>query len=185
MLMAEALDGADRTDDAIRELQSAATIAPTEPVLHFELGYLYYKKAEYEQANAELRLEVKNNPGYAQSYLYLGDIAMHSNDSVTAEPLLKKALELQGDLRLAYFDLGCIYSDQRKADEALAALQRAVKLDPTQPDAHYRLARLYSQTGQKLKASQEFAKTKKLHAKAQESLIQKVSGDHPDTPRQQ
>ena len=58
----------------------------------------------------------------------------------------------------------------------LAALQHAVKLDPTQPDAHYRLARLYSQLGQKEKAAQEFAKTKELHSKTEDSLIQKVSG---------
>ena len=95
----------------------------------------------------------------------------------TAEPLLHKALQLQNEIRLAYFDLGCIYADQNKNQEAVAAFERAVKLDPTQPDAHYRLARLYTQLGQKQKAAQEFAKTKELHSKTEDSLIQKVSGD--------
>jgi Tfp pilus assembly protein PilF len=90
---------------------------------------------------------------------------------------LKKALELQKESRLAYFDLGSIYADQGRNQEALLALQRAVTLDPTQPDAHYRLARLYSALGQKEKASREFAKTKELHSKKEESLIQKVSGE--------
>ena len=56
-------------------------------------------------------------------------------------------------------------------------LQHAVKLDPTQPDAHYRLARLYTLLGQKEKAAQEFAKTKELHSKTADSLIEKVSGE--------
>ncbi len=56
-------------------------------------------------------------------------------------------------------------------------LQHAVKLDPTQPDAHYRLARLYTLLGQKEKAAQEFAKTKELHSKTEDSLIEKVSGE--------
>ena len=38
----------------------------------------------------ELQLEIKNNPGYAQAYLYLGDIALHTNDDATAEPLLRE-----------------------------------------------------------------------------------------------
>jgi tetratricopeptide (TPR) repeat protein len=180
MLLAEALDGIDKTSQAITELQEAEHLAPNQPVLHFELGYLYYRQHDFDRAKPEFELEIKNNPTYAQSYLYLGDIALHANDSASAERLLKKALELQKESRLAYFDLGSIYADQGRNQEALLALQRAVTLDPTQPDAHYRLARLYSALGQKEKASREFAKTKELHSKKEESLIQKVSGeDHP------
>jgi predicted Zn-dependent protease len=122
-------------------------------------------------------LEIKNNPGYAQAYLYLGDIALHTNDDKAAEPLLQKSLQLQSEDRLAYFDLGCIYADQNRNREAVAALLHAVQLDPTQPDAHYRLARLYTVLGQKEQAAQEFAKTKELHSKTEDSLIEKVSGD--------
>ena len=81
-----------KTEDAINELEAAARISPNEPVLHFELGYLYYKQRDYDKATPELQLEIKNNPGYAQSYLYLGDIALHTNDDKAAEPLLQKAL---------------------------------------------------------------------------------------------
>jgi predicted Zn-dependent protease len=182
MLMAEALDGMDKTSDAIQELETAERLAPNEPVLHFELGYLYYRRHDYDRAKAELEQEIRNNPSYAQAYLYLGEIALHANDSATAEPLLKKTIQLQDSSRLAYFDLGSIYADQGRSQEALVALQRAVALDPTQPDAHYRLARLYSALGQKEKAAREFAKTKELHSKEDESLIQKVSGSVTPAP---
>jgi Tfp pilus assembly protein PilF len=79
-------------------------------------------------------------------------------------------------VRLAYFDLGCVYVDQKRNQDALAAFLRAEHLDPSEPDAHYRLARLYLSLGQKQKANEEFAKTRALHAKTEESLIQKVSG---------
>jgi tetratricopeptide (TPR) repeat protein len=179
MLLAEALDGMDKTPDAIKELEEAERLSPNEPVLHFELGYLYYKQRDFDRAKQELELEIKNDPGYAQSYLYLGDIALHSDDEATAEPLLKRAIELQNESRLAYFDLGSIYADQNRNQEALAALQHAVALDPTQPDAHYRLARLYVAIGDKDKAAAEFAKTKQLHSDKEESLIKKVSGEGP------
>jgi Tfp pilus assembly protein PilF len=128
-------------------------------------------------------MEVENNPGYAQAYAYLGDIALHSNDDAAAEPLLHKAVALQKDIRLAYFDLGCVYAIQRRSPEALEAFQQAIRLDPAQPDAHYRLARLYAQLGQKQKAEQEFAKTKELHKKTDDSLIQKVSGAVAPEPK--
>ena len=81
---------------------------PTNLFSHSELGYLYFKKGDYDKALPELQMEVKNNPGYAQAYLYLGDIALRTNDDGKAEPLITKAMQLQKDLRLAYFDLGRI-----------------------------------------------------------------------------
>jgi tetratricopeptide (TPR) repeat protein len=92
-------------------------------------------------------------------------------------------MQLQKDLRLAYFDLGRIHADQNTNQEAISAFQRAVKLDPEQPDAHYRLARLDSLVGQKQKAAEEFADTKELHSKTEDSLIPKVSGDAATAPQ--
>lgn len=176
MLIAEVLDDMNRTSDAITELKEAEQISSHEPALHFGLGYLYYKQHNYDQARPELEVEIKDNPGYAQAYLYLGDIALHLNEETTAELLLRKAIELQKESRLAYVDLGSIYADQKRDQEALTALQQAISLDPTQPDAHYRLARVYASLGQKEKAAEEFAKTKELHAKQDESLVEVISG---------
>ncbi|RRA48606.1 tetratricopeptide repeat protein [Acidipila sp. EB88] len=176
MLLAEALDGMGKTEDAIAELDAAGRLAPTEPVLHFELGYLYYKKADYEKAVPEFKAEMTNNAGFAQTYAYLGDILFRTNDPDAAEPLLRKALALDDQLRLAYFDLGCISADRKNNAEAVAAFEHAVKLDPAQADAHYRLARIYMQQGDKQKASAEFARTKELHTRTDDSLIQKISG---------
>src|SRR5256885_7339932 len=39
----------------------------------------------------------------------------------------------RSDIRIAYADLGAIYREQKQYKDALAAFQRAVKLDPAQP----------------------------------------------------
>jgi predicted Zn-dependent protease len=176
MMLAEALDAMNRKADAINELENAERSSPDEPMLHFELGYLHYTQHDYEKAAPEFELEIKNNPKYALAYTYLGDIALHNNDDATAESFLLKATHLQEHVRLAYFDLGCVYVNQKRNQDALAAFLRAERLDPSEPDAHYRLARLYLALGQKQKSDEEFAATKALHAKVEESLIQKVSG---------
>jgi Tfp pilus assembly protein PilF len=90
---------------------------------------------------------------------------------------------LQTDLRGAYVDLGVIYAQQSRNTDALAAFKRAVQIDPTQPDAHYRLGRLYTVLGQKENAQIEFARTKELHSKVEDSLIEKISGDGNGPPK--
>ena len=67
-------------------------------------------------------------------------------------------------MRMVYLDLGKIYSDEKKNDEALAAFLKAESLDPSEPDAHYRLARsVYHAWDRSRRRTTEYAKTKDLH----------------------
>ena len=125
----------------------------------------------------EFQLELKHDPGDAQAYTYLGDIALHRNDYSSAQSLLNRATGLQRNIRLAYFDLGVVYFDRKLYPAAIAACRQAEQLDPSQPDAHYRLGRTYMALGQKQKADRKIAKTKALHSKNDESLIAKISGN--------
>ena len=52
---------------------------------------------------------------------------------------------------------GAILTEQRHYPAAITALERAVELDPEQPDAHYRLGRVYQATGNQAAAQKEFA----------------------------
>jgi tetratricopeptide (TPR) repeat protein len=176
MLLGEALDGTNKTKDAINEFLAAERVAPGEPGVHFGLGYLYWELHDYDQAVPEFELELKNDPKNAQSDTYLGDIAYRNNHDASAESLLKKAIHLQGNIRLAYFDLGCVEARQKHNLEAIANFQDAEKLDPQDADAHYRLGRIYMSLGRKQQAAEEFAKTKELNQKTKESLIDKISG---------
>ena len=65
-------------------------------------------------------------------------------------------------------------TQQKQYPAAVKALQRAVALDPTEPDAHYRLGRVYQLKGKKAEAEQEFAKTRELHQKADAAVVIKV-----------
>jgi tetratricopeptide (TPR) repeat protein len=179
MLSGEALDGLGRAPEAIAEFQAAAKAAPREPNVHFGLGYLYWKQHKYDQAKAAFEDELSVDPAHAQALAYLGDIAMKENDPEKALPLLNKAIQLKNDLRIAYLDAGAILTGQKHYQEALAALQRAEKLDPTEPDAHYRLGRLYREVGEVAASQREFAKVRELHEKADEDVNRKISDAPP------
>ena len=181
MLSGEALDGLGRTVEAIPEFEAATKTAPREPNVHFGLGYLYWKLHKYDEAKTEFETELTIDPGHAQSLAYLGDIELKKNAPDKALPLLQKATQMRNDIRIAYLDIGAILSDQKKYRAALAALRRAEKLDPAQPDAHYRLARLYRSMGDTAAAQQEFAKVNELHEKA-EDVAPKMAPLRPSSP---
>src|SRR6266550_2720236 len=152
VLTGEALDGLGRTPEAIVEFQAAAKAAPAEANVNFGLGYLYWKLLQYDDAK----------PAFER-----------------AVTLLKRAVQLKDDLRIAYADLGAIYREQKHYKDALASLQRAVKLDPAQPDTHFQLGRLYQAMGNTTAAQQEFSRVRELHKKADDDLLEKMSGSPP------
>jgi tetratricopeptide (TPR) repeat protein len=183
VLTGEALDGLGKTPDAIAEFQAAAKVSPREPNVHFGLGYLYWKSHQYDEAKREFENELTVDSSHAQALAYLGDIEMMRNNPEAALSLLGKATKLKDDIRIAYLDMGTIFARQKRYDESVAALQRAVKLDPAQPDAHYRLAHVYQDMGKAVESQREFAKVRELHEKADESLATKMSATPPPLPQ--
>jgi tetratricopeptide (TPR) repeat protein len=180
-LNGEALDGLGRTSEAVVEFQKALQLAPQEPELNFGLGYLYWRKHEYDQAAKAFHSELSLDPKNAQAVLYLGDIAMKRGDLTAALPLLQQALELRNDLRLAYLDLGIVFIQQKRYPDAVAALRSAEKLDPTQSDAHYRLARLYRDMGNQSASEEEFEAVRQVQKHEQEGtdLAMKMAATAP------
>jgi tetratricopeptide (TPR) repeat protein len=88
-------------------------------------------------------------------------------------------VRLRQDIRIAYLDLGVIYTSHKQYPDALDALRRAEKFDAEQPDVHYRLGRLYQAMGNSAESQKEFARVKELHQKTEEDVARKMSGAKP------
>jgi tetratricopeptide (TPR) repeat protein len=179
LLMGQALDGLSRTPEAIAEFQAAVKADAKAPNANFGLGYLYWKSHQYEEAERAFEAELGVDPDNAQALAYLGDIELRNGNTGKALELLRKAAQRNENLRVAFLDLGVILTEQKKYDQALAELQRAEKLDPQQPDVHYRLGRLYQAMGRSAEAEKEMARVKELHEKDDEDLAGKMSGEKP------
>ncbi len=179
MLAGEALDGMNQTAQAIAEFQAAEKAAPTEPNVHFGLGYLLWKQHRYQEAAEEFRKEIVNEPMHAQALAYLGDTEMKLEHTADAEAILRRAVHQVGATQLAWLDLGIVLAGQGKNDEAAADFQQAIQLDPNRVDAHWRLARLYQATGKTAQARAEFAKARALHEKEDKSLVQQMTPTGP------
>jgi Flp pilus assembly protein TadD len=88
--------------------------------------------------------------------------------------LLKKAVKLDPKIELAHVDLGVLYANAGKNDDALLELKTAEKLDPDDQNVHWRLGRFYKSVGKKSEAEAEFQKTRTLQKAADKSIFDKL-----------
>jgi Flp pilus assembly protein TadD len=104
---------------------------------------------------------------------------MRNGDYDKAVAFLDRATKLQTDNRLAYLDLARIFVDQKRYEQAQKALSQAIRLDPSEPDAHFRLGRVLQQLGNSAGAEKEFATVRELK---QQKDRQSVKTPTPQTP---
>jgi adenylate cyclase len=97
----------------------------------------------------------------AQCHMFLGFFGFTSpiEGFERAEPLLKRAVELNGDLDIAHMLLGRLFMDKYwDWGRAEAEFRRAVELSPSSAEAHYRYALLLHDLGRGEEALAEVKK---------------------------
>lgn len=180
MLVGEAYDGLGQTDNAIAAFRKAA--AAQLPEAHFGLGYLLWKKHDYENAASEFRIELTNNPKNYKALAYLGDCELKSGDLSRSREHLLSSISIQDALWITHFDLGKMATDQREYSNAVKQFERAIELDPERPEAHYRLAQAYRQSGNEIAARRQLEIVSRLHEHKTDDMILKISGKTAGTP---
>lgn len=102
------------------------------------------------------------------NYYYALSLRRHSLETGSrkewpqAETLLKKSTVLDPSFVEAHYQLGLLYEDEGRADEAIRQYQTSVQLRNDLSGAHYRLALLYRKTGNPALARQQFTIVEEL-----------------------
>jgi tetratricopeptide (TPR) repeat protein len=178
MLAGEALDELKDYDGAIKQFRAAVKADPMEPDVHFGLGYLLWTQRQYPEAASELQAELANNPNHAQALTYLADAQMQMNHPEAALPLLEKVGRIDSTLSLAHLDLGILYADAGRQQDALLEMSAAAKLRPDDVNVHWRLGRLYRAMGKKDEAKAEFDKASSITKASDDAVSDKMGGAH-------
>ncbi len=174
MLAGQAYDEMKNDAAALEQFRVAVKADPKMPNAHFGYGYLLWRLMKYDEADAEFRAELANNPQHPQALTFLGDSEMHLGRPDAATPYLEQALAIDSSITLAHLDLGILYSDQGRKDDALRELQAAARLSPGDQNVHWRLGRFYQSMGRKAEAKAEFDKTQTLQKAADQSVFEKL-----------
>ncbi len=160
---------------AIAEYQKALRLNPKLPGAHYELAELLRLSSNPKlqaQAGPEYKAALAVNQYDEGSWRGLGEVEASNENWKAAEQDFKRALALQPSDGEAQTDMAKMLTYMKHPHQAMALLQEAVKEDPTNIVAHYRLSMLYRQAGQPAAAKQEMAAF--LHYKALQDQFSKV-----------
>ncbi len=185
MLAGEALDELKDHRGAIKQFQAAVQANSREPDVHFGLGYLLWTQRQYPEAVSEFQAELANNPDHVQAMIYMADAQMQMSHPEVAQPLLENAVRLDAGRELAHLDLGILYAEAGRKDDALREMKAAARLAPEEVNVHWRLGRLYLSMGRKDEAKAELDKASSITRAVDDALIDKMDGAHAQPPQMQ
>ena len=158
MMMAGELAREGNQTHAVGQYREAIRINPSLPGVHFELAELMRTSADptiSAQAEAEYKAALKINPYDALSWRQLGGIMTAKGDFKAAEEYYRKALAIQPNDAEAKTGLAIVLITTNRTDEAMSLLESALKNDPTNMTAHFRLSGLYRRAGRTVDAERE------------------------------
>ena len=115
---------------------------PSVPEVHYNLGYVYTQQKDWANAEAAYLKAIELRPNYGEAYTALARVYANSGQQAKAtEILAKAAAENQGDPKVA-FGVAVDLFQQGKADEASAAFEKVLALDPKHAESYYYLGTL-------------------------------------------
>jgi tetratricopeptide (TPR) repeat protein len=163
---AELLESEGDFPRAIEQYRRAIEVDPKLSGIHHALGVAILHSSRDEasrlQAQREFELELAVNPGAAHSEYQLGEVYWLGSHPEEALKHFTRALELQSSFVDAQIALGKVWISQGQPAKALTFLQQAVRIDPENEVAHYRLAEAYRKLGRNQEGAAEMALFKKL-----------------------
>jgi len=88
-----------------------------------------------ERAERELQLVLATNPGEYRALNFLGIVRAQQHREAEAERLFKQVIERKPDFASAHVNLGLLYVQTSRTDDAVPQFQEALRLDPARTDA--------------------------------------------------
>jgi len=158
MMIAGELARQGEHDKSIAKYREAARLNPHLPGVHFELAEQLRAAADPKLnalAEGEYKAAIKENQYDQKSWCHLGEVIAERGDFKAAQDAYNKALALQPNDATAKTDLAIALISTNQQKEAIPLLESAIKDDPTNIVAHYRLSGLYRRAGRVADAKHE------------------------------
>jgi tetratricopeptide (TPR) repeat protein len=141
--------------EAAAEFELALAADPNNDDVRVQYATCLFAEERNDEARKQfeiLRQRLGDGPGL--NY-YLGRLDLRAGDFTSA---IKKLAPLESipALSKASLYLGLAYQSAGQQERALECLERAARNNPRDPEAHYRLARVYSMAGRAQEADREY-----------------------------
>lgn len=127
-----------KTQEAIKEFETAKQLTPTFAKPYYNLGVAYCKTGDNKKAVENLKTAIRLDPKSAESYAALGTVFQSIGlfDSAVANfEIAVQDCNLAQDASLHY-SLGVAYRGVGKNEKAIIEFKRAIMLNPKLSEAH-------------------------------------------------
>lgn len=147
---------------------NAATVVTTQSADYwFSRGLKLDRQGIDDGAMHAYRRAIAIDADCVDARINLGRLLHTARRHSEAEACYRFALEREPSHAIAAFNLGVVLEDQGANDAAIEQYVNALNLDPTLPDAHYNLARLYGWRGDREHAARHLARFRALSTEDQ------------------
>jgi adenylate cyclase len=147
------------------------------------LGWAYSKTGRYAEAIATLKEAISRNPNLQAAHLHLAVsywlqwLSQEGPEARTLEPAVaagQRALALNDSWHANHIVLGYIYLYQQQYEPALAEMERAVALAPTEAGTYAALAEVLSRVGRSEEALKAAAQALRLKSEVADDHLHSV-----------
>ncbi|MCP3982429.1 MAG: tetratricopeptide repeat protein [bacterium] len=147
--MAESMLRAGRMHEALEQLHEAVEEEPENARLHNHYGSICFRAGRYAEAAEAFEKALELDPYLTDARNYLGAVYNELGRPAEAETQWREALKDPAfpTPEKVFLNLGALYAQQGRDDEAIDTLRRAVEINPKYHHAHYELAKLLERVG--------------------------------------
>lgn len=137
---------------------SAVDRSPDDPTLWMVLGWLNEQLGDYDRAVQAYQRAVSLNPDDAVGYAPLIKAAEEANDLIALIDIYRRLTQVRPDSAFFHLQLGLAYTRIERMDDALAAIEQALALEPGLPQAENMRALILLDEGRDAEAAGAFAR---------------------------
>ena len=130
--------------DARSSFETALERAPDNKEIRYYRGVAWLKLDNPDAAWADFQATLDADPGFALGYVGRAQVWIKRSSYVEAENEIAAALARDELCDEAYYQRGIVCGYQKKTDEAIAALEKCLNLNPLHAYGHYQLGLAYN-----------------------------------------
>jgi tetratricopeptide (TPR) repeat protein len=154
--LAQTLNQAGRSSEAVAELEATAKLDPGKTVVFNELARILTSIGRFPEAVNALRTAVKQEPNSPHLLNNLGHTLIRAGHPADAIEYLQHAIQIQPDYADAHNNLGIAFGNVGNVRQAIEEFQRALERNNNYANAHNNLGLSFNQLGEKSKGIEQF-----------------------------